>query len=98
MIGVFMTLIMTTRLSPILALILVPTAFGLFAGAGLGTGEMVMDAIASTSSTAALLLFAISYFGIMIAVALFDKLAEVIHKAAGRGAVGVGPATAPPTG
>ncbi|WP_025779725.1 CitMHS family transporter [Brevibacterium sp. VCM10] len=82
MIAVFMTLIMTKRLSPILALILVPTIFGLFAGAGLGIGEMVMDAIASMSSTAALLLFAIIYFGIMIDVGLFDKLVEFILKVA----------------
>jgi CitMHS family citrate-Mg2+:H+ or citrate-Ca2+:H+ symporter len=84
MIGVFMTLIMTKRLSPILALILVPTIFGLFAGAGLGIGDMVMDAIASMSSTAALLLFAIIYFGIMIDVGLFDKLVEFILKVAGQ--------------
>src|SRR5699024_2273999 len=89
MIGVFMTLIMTKRLSPILALILVPTVFGLFAGAGLGIGDMVMDAIASMSSTAALLLFAIIYFGIMIDVGLFDKLVEFILRVAGHDPVRV---------
>ena len=36
MVLVFMTLIMTKRLTPMVALILVPTVFGLFAGAGLG--------------------------------------------------------------
>ncbi|MGC3020095.1 CitMHS family transporter [Brevibacterium sp. FAM 24630] len=98
MIGVFMTLIMTKRLSPILALILVPTVFGLFAGAGLGIGEMVMDAIASMSSTAALLLFAIIYFGIMIDVGLFDKLVEFILKVAGHDPVKVVMGTALLTG
>lgn len=83
MIVVFMTLIMTKKLSPILALILVPTIFGLFAGAGLGIGDMVMEAIASMSSTAALLLFAIIYFGIMIDVGLFDRLVDVILRLAG---------------
>ena len=98
MILVFMTLIMTKRLSPILALILVPTIFGLFAGAGLGIGEMVMDAIASMSSTAALLLFAIIYFGIMIDVGLFDKLVEFILKVAGNDPVRVVLGTALLTG
>lgn len=83
MILVFMTLIMTKKLSPILALIIVPTVFGLFAGAGLGIGDMVMDAIKSMSSTAALLMFAIIYFGVMIDVGLFDKLVELIIKGVG---------------
>ena len=34
MIATFMGLIMTKRLTPLLALIIVPTVFGLFAGAG----------------------------------------------------------------
>lgn len=98
MIIVFMTLIMTKRLSPILALIIVPTIFGLFTGAGLGIGEMVMDSIAAMSSTAALLLFAIIYFGIMIDVGLFDKLVEFILKVAGHDPVKVVMGTALLTG
>lgn len=98
MIIVFMTLIMTKRLSPILALIIVPTVFGLFTGAGLGIGEMVMDAIADMSSTAALLLFAIIYFGIMIDVGLFDKLVEFILRVAGHDPVKVVMGTALLTG
>ena len=98
MIIVFMTLIMTKRLSPILALIIVPTVFGLFTGAGLGIGEMVMDAIADMSSTAALLLFAIIYFGIMIDVGLFDKLVGFILRVAGHDPVKVVMGTALLTG
>ena len=47
MIATFMALIMTKRLTPLLALIIVPTIFGLFAGAGLGIGDMVMDSVKS---------------------------------------------------
>ena len=47
MIAVFMVLIMTKKLTPVLALILVPTVFGLFAGAGLGIGPMVLDSMKS---------------------------------------------------
>lgn len=83
MVIVFMTLIMTKRLTPMVALILVPTAFGLFAGAGLGLGDMILDSIGKMAPTAALLMFAIMFFGIMIDVGLFDPLIRVITRVLG---------------
>ncbi|GAA5029384.1 CitMHS family transporter [Microbacterium fluvii] len=83
MVLTFMALIMTRRLTPMVALILVPTIFGLFAGAGLGLGDMVIDAIGNMAPTAALLMFAIMYFGIMIDVGLFDPLIRVITRVLG---------------
>jgi len=83
MIAVFMVLIMTKKMTPVLALILVPTIFGLFAGAGLGIGDMVMKSMASMTSTAALLMFAIIYFGTMIDVGLFDPLVRFILRKLG---------------
>lgn len=83
MIITFMTLIMIGRSTPMVALILVPTIFGLIAGAGLGIGDMVIDAIKDMAPTAALLMFAIMYFGIMIDVGLFDPLIRVITRALG---------------
>jgi CitMHS family citrate-Mg2+:H+ or citrate-Ca2+:H+ symporter len=83
MIAVFMVLIMTKKLTPVLALIIVPTVFGLFAGAGLGIGGMVMDSMKSMTSTAALLMFAIMYFGLMIDVGLFDPLVRFILRKLG---------------
>jgi CitMHS family citrate-Mg2+:H+ or citrate-Ca2+:H+ symporter len=83
MIAVFMVLIMTKKLTPVLALIIVPTIFGLFAGAGLGIGPMVMDSMKSMTSTAALLMFAIIYFGLMIDVGLFDRLVKFILRKLG---------------
>ncbi|AGF73593.1 CitMHS family transporter [Corynebacterium halotolerans] len=80
MILTFMTLIMTGRLTPLVALILVPTIFGLIAGAGFGLGDMVLDAIGDMAPTAALLMFAIMYFGIMIDVGLFDPLIRGITR------------------
>jgi CitMHS family citrate-Mg2+:H+ or citrate-Ca2+:H+ symporter len=67
----------------VLALIIVPTVFGLFAGAGLGIGPMVMDSMKSMTSTAALLMFAIIYFGLMIDVGLFDPLVRFILRKLG---------------
>ncbi|CAH0206608.1 MULTISPECIES: CitMHS family transporter [unclassified Arthrobacter] len=83
MIAVFMVLIMTKKLTPVLALIIVPTVFGLFAGAGLGIGPMVLDSMKSMTSTAALLMFAIIYFGLMIDVGLFDPLVRFILRKLG---------------
>jgi CitMHS family citrate-Mg2+:H+ or citrate-Ca2+:H+ symporter len=83
MIAVFMVLIMTEKLTPVLALIIVPTVFGLFAGAGLGIGDMVLDSMKSMTSTAALLMFAIIYFGLMIDVGLFDPLVRFILRKLG---------------
>ncbi|WP_311257598.1 CitMHS family transporter [Microbacterium sp. WCS2018Hpa-9] len=83
MVLAFMTLIMTKRLTPMVALILVPTVFGLFAGAGLGMGDMILDSIATMAPTAALLMFAIMFFGIMIDVGLFDPLIRVITRVLG---------------
>ncbi|QCB98380.1 citrate:proton symporter [Arthrobacter sp. PAMC25564] len=81
--AVFMVLIMTKKLTPVLALIIVPTIFGLFAGAGLGIGTMVLDSMKSMTSTAALLMFAIIYFGLMIDVGLFDPLVRFILRKLG---------------
>ncbi|MCH6471029.1 CitMHS family transporter [Sinomonas terrae] len=83
MIAVFMALIMTKKLTPVLALIIVPTIFGLFAGAGLGIGDMVITSMKSMASTAALLMFAIVYFGLMIDVGLFDPLVKFILRKLG---------------
>lgn len=78
MITAFMYLIMTKRITPVAALILVPTIFGLFAGAGLGLSDMIMEALLKLAPTAALLFFAITFFGIMIDVGLFDPLIRLI--------------------
>ncbi len=83
MVITFMVLIMTKKLSPMVALILVPTIFGLFVGAGLGLGDMVLESIGKLAPTAALLMFAIIYFGLMIDVGLFDPLVRFIVRALG---------------
>lgn len=78
MVAVFMFLILTKRATPVVGLTLVPVAFGLLAGAGLGIGDMITDGIKSLAPTAALLFFAIIFFGIMIDVGLFDPLVKFI--------------------
>jgi CitMHS family citrate-Mg2+:H+ or citrate-Ca2+:H+ symporter len=88
MIAVFMYLILTKRLTPTLALVLVPLVFALVATAtGVhgptedGVVESIMDSIKSFAPTAALLFFAIIFFGTMIDVGLFDPLIRFILRA-----------------
>lgn len=83
MIAVFMYLIMSRRTTPVVALILVPVAFGIAAGAGTDIGDMVMTSVEELAPTAALLFFAITYFGIMIDVGLFDPLIRKILQLVG---------------
>jgi CitMHS family citrate-Mg2+:H+ or citrate-Ca2+:H+ symporter len=89
MIAVFMYLIMSRRTTPVVALILVPVAFGIAAGAGTGIGDMVMESLTALAPTAALLFFAITYFGIMIDVGLFDPLIRKILRLVGHDPVKV---------
>ena len=82
MVVVFMALIMTDRLSALLALILVPIAFALL-GAALGVssgdiGPMMLNGIRNLAPTGVLLLFAILYFGLMIDAGLFDPVARTV--------------------
>ncbi|GAC66868.1 CitMHS family transporter [Gordonia soli] len=83
MVATFMFLIMTRRATPVVALILVPVAFGLFAGAGLGISDMVVDGIKELAPTAAMLFFAIIFFGIMIDVGLFDPVVRLVVRMVG---------------
>jgi CitMHS family citrate-Mg2+:H+ or citrate-Ca2+:H+ symporter len=80
MVVTFMFLIITKRATPVVALILVPVAFGLFAGAGLGISDMITDGIKDLAPTAAMLFFAIVFFGIMIDVGLFDPVVRGVVK------------------
>ncbi len=74
MVASFMTLIMTRRLTPLVALIVVPVAFGLLAGQAAGLGPMMIDGIKSLAPTGVMLLFAILFFSLMADTGLFDPL------------------------
>lgn len=75
MITTFITLIMTKRLSPLVALTLIPILFGLFAGvSGTELGKMMENGLKDTAPTGVLLMFGILYFGIMFEVGLFEPL------------------------
>ncbi len=78
MVVVFMTLIMTKRLSPITALILVPIVFGMIGGFTSTLGGMMLSGITKLAPTGVMLMFAILYFAIMIDAGLFDPFVRFI--------------------
>lgn len=80
MVVVFMFLIMTKRLPALVALIVVPIAFGLIGGFGAELGPMMLAGIKSLAPTGVMLMFAILYFGVMIDAGLFDPVVRLILK------------------
>jgi CitMHS family citrate-Mg2+:H+ or citrate-Ca2+:H+ symporter len=84
MVIVFMILIMIKRMSPMVALIAVPTVFALVAGfGGEELGEMMLQGIRALAPTGVMLLFAILYFSVMIDAGLFDPVVARILRAVG---------------
>jgi CitMHS family citrate-Mg2+:H+ or citrate-Ca2+:H+ symporter len=85
-IGIFLTLIMTKRLSVHVSLILVPAiaaiigayATGLYPVAGIG--KMMIDGIIRVAPVGVMIGFAILYFGLMLDVGLFDPLIKGLVK------------------
>jgi CitMHS family citrate-Mg2+:H+ or citrate-Ca2+:H+ symporter len=79
----FMTLIMTRRLSPLTALIVVPVAFGLAGGFAPKLGEMMVAGVTKLAPTGVMLMFAILYFAIMLDAGLFEpfvtRLVALVH-------------------
>ncbi len=77
-VAVFITLIMTKRLSAVVALIAIPIIAGLIAGAGAALGDMMLKGIVDVAPIAIMLAFAVFYFGIMMDAGLFDPLVRRI--------------------
>ncbi|MFH9422298.1 CitMHS family transporter [Streptomyces sp. NPDC017529] len=78
MIATFLVLIMLKKMSPMAALILIPALFCVLVGKGAHLGEYVLKGVGDLAPTAAMLMFAIIYFGVMIDVGLFDPVVRAI--------------------
>lgn len=74
MIATFLLLVLTKRLSVVVAFVLVAVVFALIGGFSAEMGQMMMDGIIKVTPTAVMIVFAILYFGLMIDVGLFDPL------------------------
>ncbi len=84
MVITFMILIMTKRLSPMVALIAVPIIFAIVGGFGSkAVGDMMLEGIRTLAPTGVMLMFAILYFAIMIDAGLFDPIIRQILRVVG---------------
>lgn len=77
---VFTYLIMSKRLSPVTALTIVPIVFAIIGGFSSKLGEMMYEGLKVVAPSAALLLFAILFFGVLIDAGLFDPLIKSMLK------------------
>ena len=94
MITVFTILIMSNRMTSFTALTLVPLLFALIAGFGTQVDTMMLEGIKGVASSAAFLLFALLFFGIMIDAGLFDPLIKKVLKTVKRDPVKIAIGTA----
>ncbi len=79
---IMLALIMTKRLSAMVALIAVPTIAALVTGFGLDTGKFIVQGITSVAPIAVMFIFAIIFFGVVFDAGMFDPIINFILKAA----------------
>ena len=78
-----LALIMSGRLSPLVALIVVPTTAALVGGFGFDTARFIVAGLQQTATVAAMFVFAILYFGVMTDAGLLDPIVDRILRAVG---------------
>jgi CitMHS family citrate-Mg2+:H+ or citrate-Ca2+:H+ symporter len=80
---VLLTAIMSGRLSPLVALIVVPVAASLAGGFGLETGKFVTTGVQSLAPIVGMFVFAILFFGIVTDAGMFDPAIDGILRVVG---------------
>lgn len=93
-IAVLLTLIMTKRMSVVVALVLVPIVFGLLAGLSTELGGYIFEGLKSVAPTGIMLTFAILYFSVMNDAGMFDPMIKGIIKLGGQDPVKIAIGTA----
>ncbi len=77
-IALLLACILTKRLSPLVALIVIPVAAALLGGFGLGTGKFVLTGLQSLAPVVGMFVFAILFFGIVSDAGLLDPIIDRI--------------------
>ena len=81
---VLLAAIVSKKLSPLVALIVIPTVAALLGGFGLKTGTFIIKGIQAIAPVAAMFIFAILYFGIVSDAGLLDPIIDRILRAVGQ--------------
>ena len=77
-VGLLLAVIMSRRMSPLVALIAVPTVAAVLAGMGGQIGRFVLSGLQQTAPVPAMFVFAILYFGVMTDAGLLDPVVDHI--------------------
>ena len=86
--------VLTRRMSPLVALIAVPTVASLVGGFGFKTGTFIVEGVREVAPIAGMFIFAILYFGIMTDAGLLDPIVDGILRASGGRPTRIVPGTA----
>lgn len=91
---ILLAVIMTKKLSPLIALIIIPVITALIGGHGLKIGGYIGDGIKSIASTGTMFIFAILFFGILTDAGTFQPIIDKIIKVVGKDPVKIAIGTA----
>jgi CitMHS family citrate-Mg2+:H+ or citrate-Ca2+:H+ symporter len=80
---ILLAVIITKRMSPLIALIVIPVIAALLGGFGLGTSKFIISGIQNIAPVATMFVFAILFFGVMSDAGLFDPIINKVLKAVG---------------
>jgi CitMHS family citrate-Mg2+:H+ or citrate-Ca2+:H+ symporter len=80
---VLLAAIMSRRVSPLVALILVPTTAALVGGFGLDTAKFIVRGIRDVAPVAGMFVFAILYFGVVTDAGLLDPVIDRVLRTVG---------------
>lgn len=81
-VGVLVAII-SKRLSPLIALILIPSVVTIFIGQGLALPEYMIKGITSIAPVAVMFMFAILFFGLMNDIGVFNPIINITLKLSG---------------
>ncbi len=77
-IALLLAVILTKRMSPLVALIVIPVAAALIGGFGLETGKFVLTGLQSLAGVVGMFVFAILFFGIVSDAGMLDPIIDRI--------------------
>jgi len=80
---VLLAAIMSGRVAPLVALIVVPLLASLACGFGVRTGEFVASGLASMAPVVAMFVFAILFFGVVTDAGMFDPVVRGVRRLVG---------------
>lgn len=91
---VLLTVIMTKKMSAVIALIIIPIIFGLIGGHGLELAKFILEGVKTIAPTGTMFIFAILFFGILTDAGTFQPVIDKILEKVGKDPVKISIGTA----